>query len=97
MALTPVSHKPLTGQARQFDGTLPAFLDILGARSMADVSVTLTYDAAAACVSMQLSGGEIGGGLLLASGDWIVFPDDQTQPPIALSAAHASDRWQVSG
>src|SRR5690349_12864808 len=102
MALLPVTHKPVTGYARQFDGTLEAFLDIIDARPKAGLTVTCTFDAKGDFAGLSLSGGGTsvtlnkGGvdGNGNSTGDWIVFPADPAEPAVALSDAAARAAWQ---
>lgn len=92
MALLPVTHKPITGQARQFDGTLEAFLDIIDARSKAGLSVTCTFDDAGNFVRLRLDGG--GNAVTVDQGDWLVFPSNGTAP-IAMTNTQALAEWQA--
>jgi hypothetical protein len=94
VALLNVQHKPVTGKARQFDGTVQAFLDILGARSSANVEATCGFDSAGNFVRLTLTGGAIGS-VVLGVGDWVVFPTDATQPAFAVSNALAVAEWAV--
>lgn len=93
MALVAVTHKAVTGQARQFDGTLDAFLDILGARSKAGLSATCQFDQAGNFTVLSLSGA--GTSVRLSVGDWIVFPSDATKPPAQFTNEQALAEWQA--
>jgi hypothetical protein len=95
LALVNVTHKPIPGKARQFDGTLDSFLDIINARPKANLVATCTFNAAGAFVGLQVSGGGIGGSVSVGVGDWVVFPDDTTEPVRALNNGDATDYWQV--
>lgn len=94
MALVNVAHKPITARGRQFDGTLEAMTDIIGARPTTNVSVTLTFDEAGGFVGLDISGGKVGS-VGLKVGDWIVFPDDTEQPAFAVKGQQAVAEWQI--
>lgn len=94
MALVPVAHKPVTGNARQFDGTLAALTDIMSGRSNANVTVTCTFDATGAFVGLSVSGGAYGS-FSVKKDDWVVFPTDVNLKPIAVPAAEANNEWTV--
>lgn len=93
MALTPVTHKPIAAHARQFDGTLESFLDILDARPKSNVSATATFDAEGNFTGLQLSGSTIS--LQLTVGDWAVFPDNPAEPPTSMGNEQALTLWQA--
>lgn len=92
MALVNVSHNPITGRARQWDGTMAAFTEILGARALANVTATIVFDNAGANPSLRINGGAFGN-IALAVGDWVVFPTDTAKPPLSVSAATATTDW----
>lgn len=92
MALINVAHKPITATARQFDGTLEAFLDILSARPLAGVEARCQFSADGTFTGLHLSGGQFGDVAVLV-GDWIVFPSDGSFP-IGLPGATAGNDWQ---
>lgn len=94
MALLSVTHKPITGQAKQFDGTLDAFLDIINARPKNGMQVTCRFDEAGAFTSLNLSWQ--GANVALGLNDWVVFPADTSQPPIGLTNAEALAAWQAT-
>lgn len=93
MALVPVTHKPIAAHARQFDGSLEAFLDILNARPKSNVWATCTFDADGDFTGLQLSGDSVS--LQLVVGDWAVFPDDLSEQPTSMSDALAQTLWQA--
>lgn len=95
MALIAVTHTPVTAKARQFDGTLDAFLDILGARSNSNLTATCTFDANGTFVGLQVSGGTVGL-ISLVIDDWAVFPDDPNEPAVVVPNSQATDFWQVT-
>lgn len=95
MALVPVTHKPQTAQARQFDGSLGAFLDIIQARPQAGVVATISFDDSAQFARLQLSGGTVSGTIDVAIGDWAIFPDDVNETPFSLTNAQATQYWQA--
>lgn len=96
MALLPVVQKPLTGQARQFDGTLDSLLDLLNGRSKANLAVSLQFDQAGTFVRVSLTGDELGGSLSVGVGDWAIFPTNPAQPAFALTNTEATASWQAS-
>lgn len=96
MALVAVSHKPTTAQARQFDGTLESFLDILNARPPAGIVATVSFDDQGQFAHVQLVGGALGGTIDVGIGDWAVFPTDTTQPAFSLPGATAGNDWQTA-
>lgn len=91
MPLLPVAHKPITGQARQFDGTLDAFLDIINARPKYGLSATATFDQTGGFTGLALTDGSVS----LNVGDWVVFPDDLEQPAVKLTNEQALAEWEV--
>jgi hypothetical protein len=95
VALIAVSHKPITGAARQFDGSLESLIDILSGRPKTNVTATLTFNENGDFCGLQLSGPELGNGFQLALGDWVVFPTDTNESPFGLPSATAGDNWQV--
>lgn len=94
MALVPVTHKPVNGTARQFDGTLTALTDILSGRPNANIQVNCQFNAAGAFVSITISGGAWGN-VRAGLNDWVVFPTDSTLQPLSVTAAEASANWQL--
>lgn len=93
MALLPVTHKPTAAQARQFDGSLEAFLDILSARPKQGVSVQLGFADDGSFTLMTMSGGAVGN-VSLNLTDWAIFPTDINEPAFSLTNAQALARWQ---
>lgn len=93
MALVAVTHKPITGQARQFDGTLDSFLDIINARSKSGLSVTCQFNQAGDFTVLSLNGA--GTSVRLSVGDWVVFPADVTKPPAQFTNEQALAEWQA--
>jgi hypothetical protein len=93
MALVSVTQKPLTGQARQFDGTLDAFLDIINARPKTGMSATCQFDQAGSFTSLSVTWAN--GSATVGVGDWMVFPADAAASPLALSNAAALSGWQT--
>lgn len=94
MPLVNVSHKPVTGKARQFDGTLAAFTDIITGRPMANASATCGFDSAGNFTTLRVSGGAFGD-VSVRINDWVVFPTDPALKAIAVTAAEASADWQT--
>lgn len=94
MALIPVAHRPQTAHARQFDGSLESFLDILQARSPAGLVATVAFDESGQFAHMSLSGGAVLGAVEVGIGDWAVFPDDPTQPAFGMPNDRAVGDWQ---
>jgi hypothetical protein len=94
MALVNVQHKPVTGTARQFDGTLAALTDILSGRSNANIQVLCTFNAAGSFTSITVSGGAFGS-VTAVVGEWVVFPSDTSQAPYSVSATAAAADWQT--
>lgn len=94
LALLAVTHKPITARARQFDGTLESFLDIINARPKAGLAATCRFDEAGNLTQLNLSGGGIA--VNLGIGDWAVFPDDPAQPVESLPDAQATAAWQAT-
>ena len=92
MALTNVARRPLTGKARQFDGSLTAFMDIIGVRPKTNLTVTLGFDDTGAFTRLQLSFAA-GVSLVLGVGDWVVFPDNTAELPMVVDNAHAGSDW----
>lgn len=93
MALVNVSRKPTTGTARQFDGTLASFTEILGARSLNGVTAHCTFNATGAFTQLRIEGGAYGS-VVLSVNDWVVFPADGSLP-LSIPAATAASDWAV--
>lgn len=93
MALVNVSKKSETGKARQFDGTLAAFLDILNAYPHPSTSATCGFDAGGAFTSLSMAWPQ--GSVTLQVSDWVVFNDDPTKPPLGLTNTAATAGWQI--
>lgn len=93
MALVNVSMKSVTGKARQFDGTLAAFLDILNAYPHPSSSATCGFDGTGAFTSLSMAWPQ--GSVTLQVTDWVVFNDDPTKPPLALTNAAAVAGWLI--
>lgn len=94
MALLNVTRNTVTGRARQFDGSLDSFLDIIGARTTASLVATCGFDGTGAFVRLNVQWPA--GSVALAVSDWIVFPDDVTQAPTRLSNTEATTAWHAS-
>lgn len=94
MALVNVTHKPVTAQARQFDGSLDAMVDIVTARAAEGVSVAFTLAGDGSLATLNVSGGTVGT-VTLNAGDWVVFPSDPEQPAFSVEGAKAGDDWQI--
>lgn len=93
MALVPVTRKPIPAQARKFDGTLDALLDILNARPRNGVSAVLTFDVDGNFTGLTVSGGQVGS-VVLEPGDWVIFPDDGEA--FTLDEPQALASWQAT-
>lgn len=94
MALLSVTHKPVTGTARQFDGTLQAFLDIINGRPKSGLHADCRFNEAGDFISLTVAAPN--GTVALNLGDWVVFPTDTTAPPLRLTNAEAIAAWQVT-
>lgn len=94
LALLNVTHKPITGQARKFDGTLDAFLDIISVRPKAGLAATCQFDQAGAFTRLRLDGA--GMAITLNVGDWVIFPADPAAGPVALTDEKALAEWQAT-
>lgn len=94
MALIAVTHTSMTGRARQFDGSLESFLDIIGARTMASVVATCEFDGNGTFVRLHVQWPQ--GAVTLAATDWCVFPDDAAQAPTMLPNSEAIVAWHAS-
>lgn len=94
MALLSVTHKPITGQAKQFDGTLDAFLDIINARPKNGLQAACRFDEAGGFTSLTLSGPN--GTVALGLGDWVIFPTDSSQPAVRMTNTEALAAWQAT-
>lgn len=94
MALVNVQHKPVTGTARQFDGTLAAFSEILAARPLAGVRASVEFHSTTGALNRVTIDGGAFGNVVLNVNDWIVFPADGS-PPLSIPAAQATAEWQV--
>lgn len=91
MALLNVVHTPIPGQARQFDGTLDAFLDIINARPKSGLTAACHFDEAGNFVSLRLDG--LGESITLNLLDWVIFPSDPTEPVVSMPDAKARAKW----
>jgi hypothetical protein len=94
MALVNVTHRPVTGTARQFDGTLAALTDIITGRPMSNASVVCGFNAAGNFTTLRVSGPAFGD-VTVAIGDWVVFPTDPALRAMAVTAAAATAEWQT--
>lgn len=97
MPLVPITHRAVTAQAIQFDGTIPSLLTIFGVRPQdhPNMQVTMQLDAAASVASVYL-GANGGGALTFGPGDWVVFPDDTSQSAFVLGDADYQRDWSMS-
>lgn len=93
MALLPVAHKPATGGAREFDGTLESFLDIIAGRPLNGAQVVCDFDPDSGVLTgVRIVGGGFGS-VSLTRSDWIVFPTNPAEVPITLPADVAARDW----
>lgn len=95
MPLVPVTHKPTPAHAKQFDGTLDVFLEIINARPKGGLRVSIGFDGSGNFTSLQLSGPSVGASITLGVGDWVVFPDDADEPAFSLDNERALALWQA--
>jgi len=88
------TRKATTAQAIQFDGTVPCLLAIFQARAAHArlVQVTLYFDDTGAICSATLSGQSVG--LSFQSGDWVLFPDDDTADSVVVADPDFQRDWQ---
>jgi hypothetical protein len=94
LALLAVTHKPVTGQARQFDGTLEAFLDIINARPKGGLTAACHFNEAGEFASLRLDGW--GESITLNVGDWVIFSADPGKPPISMPNDQALAEWSAT-